>query len=162
MKNHPHINVLYDLFDLENQPFRKVHRMIDLFESLIKYHTAIIMAEYFRSNYISDNVKRLFVKSLERPSLGYWQNISRILHKELEELNHDWFIYSFKEEFLILENLLNQAETNAINFRNKYAHGATPSDNKCREDIARFFPLLNKLLKYTIKSLQIFIIIDYR
>jgi hypothetical protein len=148
MKNHPHINVLYDLFDLENQPFRKVHRMIDLFESLIKYHTAIIMAEYFRSNNISDNVKRLFVKSLERPSLGYWQNISRILHKELEELNHDWFIYSFKEEFLILENLLNQAETNAINFRNKYAHGATPSDNKCREDIARFFPLLNKLLKF--------------
>ncbi|MFM8685377.1 MAG: hypothetical protein ACKODJ_02375 [Bacteroidota bacterium] len=34
MKTHPHISVLHALYLSENQPFRKVHRMIDLFESI--------------------------------------------------------------------------------------------------------------------------------
>ena len=52
MEGHPHLSTLFILFNSENQPFRKVHRMIDLFESIIKYHTAIIMSEYFRRNKI--------------------------------------------------------------------------------------------------------------
>lgn len=148
MEGHPHLNTLFILFNSENQPFRKVHRMIDLFESIIKYHTAIIMSEYFRRNKISDNAKRLFVKSLERPSLGIWQNISRILKNELVAMNHDWIIQSFESAFVTLEGLLNQEVTNAITFRNKYAHGATPPDNECSEDIDKFLPLLNTLINF--------------
>ena len=32
----PHLTSLYDLYLTESKPFRKVHRMVDLFESVIK------------------------------------------------------------------------------------------------------------------------------
>jgi hypothetical protein len=47
MEKHPQLYTVYKLFTTETQPFRKVHRMIDLFESIIKMHTVVIMAEYF-------------------------------------------------------------------------------------------------------------------
>ncbi len=57
MNYHPHIKVLVDLYQSETQPFRKVHRMIDLFESIIKSHTAVILGEYVKQNTLSDAAK---------------------------------------------------------------------------------------------------------
>ena len=57
-----HITVLYDIYKSENQAFRKVHRMIDLFESIIKTHTAVILGEYVKHNKLSDAAKGMLAQ----------------------------------------------------------------------------------------------------
>ena len=77
--SHLHLTELHRLYQLETQPFRKVHRMIDLFESLIKSHTVVIIAEYVKHNKLSDAAKGMLAQGLRTPSLGTWQLFSRIL-----------------------------------------------------------------------------------
>ena len=143
----PHLHSLHHLFLEETQPFRKVHRMIDLFESIIKTHTVVIMAEYVLQNKLSDSAKGLLSQGLRTPSLGTWQLFSRVLFKELEEDNFGWSLPSFTKEFAELDKALNNAKTNVITLRNGYAHGATPTDDACNADIQKFQPFLTKLLE---------------
>lgn len=110
----PHLHSLHHLFLEETQPFRKVHRMIDLFESIIKTHTVVIMAEYVLQNKLSDSAKGLLSQGLRTPSLGTWQLFSRVLFKELEEDNFGWSLPSFTKEFAELDKALNNAKTNVI------------------------------------------------
>jgi hypothetical protein len=146
MTNHPHLKSLHTLFTAEVQPFRKVHRMIDLFESIIKSHTVVILAEYVKCNDLSDTAKGMLSQGLRTPSLGTWQLFSRVLFEELEVKEYQWTIDSFVDEFKYLDKALNNDKTNVIAFRNGYAHGATPSDEQCEKDIERFEPFLNLLL----------------
>jgi hypothetical protein len=67
--SHPQISTLYNLYLLETQPFRKVHRMIDLFETIIKMHTVVIMGEYFKRNELSEMAKGMLAYGLQTPSL---------------------------------------------------------------------------------------------
>ncbi len=143
----PHLTFLYDLYQKESQPFRKVHRMIDLFESIIKTHTAVIISEYVRQNNLSDAAKGLLSQGLRTPSLGTWQLFSRVLFEELEKDQFQWSISHFPEEFAALDKALNNDKTNVIAFRNGYAHGATPSDEACVADIVKFELFLLKLLQ---------------
>ena len=73
MHNHPQITSLYKLYISETQPFRKVHRMIDLFETIIKMHTIVIMGEYFKRNELSEMAKGMLAYGLQKPLLGTWQ-----------------------------------------------------------------------------------------
>ena len=146
MKNHPHLAELYTIYKLESQPFRKVHRMIDLFESIIKTHTVVILGEYFKQNKYSNAAKGLLASGLRTPSLGTWQLFSRVLYKELAAENHVFFQLDFAKEFEKLDKDLDNQKTNIISFRNEYAHGATPSDELCSQDIKRFEPFLESLL----------------
>jgi hypothetical protein len=147
MERHPHIQVLHHLFLSETQPFRKVHRMIDLFESLIKFHTVVILSEYVKHNRLSDNAKFLLAQGLYKPSLGVWKQIGSALFKELEEKNYNWLLPDFPIEFRKLDKALEQKKTNVIEFRNYYGHGATPPDEQCEADIQQFEPFLNQLLQ---------------
>ena len=121
--------------------------MIDLFESILKTHTVVIMAEYFKHNHISDTAKGMLSAGLRTPSLGTWQLFSRELYKELNANKHPWLLPSFEKEFEALDKALNAEKTNVISFRNGYAHGATPSDEQCLADIARFEPFMELLLQ---------------
>ena len=146
MNHHPHLKTLNTLYTEEVQPFRKVHRMIDLFESIIKSHTVVIIAEYVQHNQLSDTVKGLLAQGLRTPSLGTWQLFSRVLFEELRAVNYAWKLNEFASGFEFLDKSLNSDKTNVIAFRNGYAHGATPSDEQCENDIRKFEPYLNKLL----------------
>jgi len=146
MNQHPHIQVLHQLFLSETQPFRKVHRMIDLFESLIKFHTVVILSEYVKHNKLSDNAKFLLARGLYLPTLGVWKQIGSTLFKELEEQKYSWLLPDFPIEFNKLDKALEQKETNVIALRNYYGHGATPNDDHCEKDIQKFYPFLNQLL----------------
>ena len=105
--NHPQISVLHQLFLDESQPFRKVHRMIDLFESILKSHTVYILSEYFMHNRISDSAKGLLASGLRTPSLGTWQLFARELFKELQHKDHTWLIPDFVSEFIAFEEAIN-------------------------------------------------------
>jgi hypothetical protein len=142
----PHLTSLYDLYLIESQPFRKVHRMVDLFESVIKTYTAVMMAEYFRRDEVSDGVKGLLANGLRAPSLGTWQYFSRELYRELKAANHTFTLPQFAGSFESMDKALNRPETNAISFRNAYAHGANPSDAQCLEDVSYYEPFLERLL----------------
>lgn len=147
MMHHPHISSLYALYQSETQPFRKVHRMIDLFESVIKSHTVVILGEYVTRNKLSDVAKGMLAQGLRTPTLGTWQLLSRVLFEELQSDRHTWAFPNFPVEFAALDKALHSDKTNVIAFRNGYAHGATPDDTQCEADIARFEPFLEKLLQ---------------
>jgi len=44
--NHPQLTDFFKIYQSESQPFRKVHQMIDLFESNIKSHSVVMIAEF--------------------------------------------------------------------------------------------------------------------
>ena len=69
--------------------------MIDLFETIIKTHTAVMMGEYFKHNQISDTAKGMLAAGLRTPSLGTWQLFSRELYKELKEAGHVFLCKDF-------------------------------------------------------------------
>ena len=146
MQKHIHLSALYTLYQSETQSFRKVHRMIDLFESIIKTHTVVILSSYVQHNTLSDTAKGLLAQGLRTPSLGTWQLFSRVLFDELQKENYQWMIPGFQEAFSSLDKALNNDKTNVIAFRNGYAHGATPSDKQCEDDIKKFEPFLNQLM----------------
>jgi NACHT domain len=120
--------------------------MVDLFESVIKTYTAVIIAEYFRRNEFSDAVKGLLANGLRTPSLGTWQFFSRELFREMKDAAHVIPLRGFEESFNGLDKALNRQESNVISFRNGYAHGATPTDAQCMDDLSHFEPLLNRML----------------
>jgi energy-coupling factor transporter ATP-binding protein EcfA2 len=151
MKNHPHLHLLINLFENDDQPFRKVHRMIDLFESILKFHTAIIFSEYFRNNKISDKIKILLIENLRVPSLGIWQMLSRTFFNEIPRDNYNWIIKDFTEGFNHLSKYCdnnNEVKENIITFRNNYGHGSTPDDITCESDIQEYFPILKDFLNF--------------
>jgi hypothetical protein len=120
--------------------------MIDLFESIIKTHTVVILSEYVRHNKLSDSAKGLLAQGLRTPSLGTWQLFSRVLFEELQKDDHSWSFADFPSEFTALDKALNAEKTNVIAMRNGYAHGATPSDEQCEADVQKFEPFLLKLM----------------
>ena len=85
--SHIHIGSLYQLFLEETQPFRKVHRMIDLFESIIKSHSVVILSEYVNHNQLSEAAKGMLSVGLRTPSLGTWQLFARVLFEELKSID---------------------------------------------------------------------------
>ncbi len=144
--SHIHIGSLYQLFSEETQPFRKVHRMIDLFESIIKSHSVVILSEYVNHNQLSEAAKGMLSVGLRTPSLGTWQLFARVLFEELKVQGYEWSFADFPDEFTALDKALNVDKTNVIAFRNSYAHGATPTDEQCKADVLKFEPFLVKLL----------------
>jgi hypothetical protein len=157
MDHHPHIKHLFELYKNEYQPFRKVHRMIDLFESIIKSYTAVILGEYLKHNTLSDAAKGMLAQGLRTPSLGTWQLFSRVLFSELQLSGYNWLIDELQSDFIISDNELNSKLENGkiifptfdkqklillkserkkiksnfddvISLRNSYANGATPTD----------------------------------
>jgi len=158
MNNHPHLKILHSLYLNETQSFRKVHRMIDLFESIIKTHTVVILCEYVKHNKLSDSAKGLLAQGLRTPSLGTWQLFSRVMFEELQKDNYEFLLSDFPNEFLFLDKALNSDKTNVIAMRNGYAHGATPSDDACEIDIKKFDPFLTQLMELnwlTTSTLQV-------
>ena len=92
---HTHLKIIHSLYMSETQSFRKVHRMIDLFESIIKTHTVVIISDYVRHNKLSDTAKGLPSQGLRTPSLGTWQLFNRVLFEELQKENFKWSLSDF-------------------------------------------------------------------
>ncbi len=141
--------LIYKTFNETKDPFRKVHYLIDSIEVLTKLHTVIIVSEYFSRENISDDLKGLLAAGLKTPSLGIWWQFAREISKETKkDKSHSYF-----EDLnrYVLKHLLKQLEgkKNLITFRNSYAHGATPTDAKCIEDINTYSTLFEKLIMNT-------------
>ena len=135
------LHILLESYHNEKQAFKKVHRLIDTFEWAIKWHTVLVMSDLFGQQYnYNDDLKVLLSAGLYTPSLGVWVFFFReiLKYENLPSPQQPW-----KE----WEKLTEVNKTHDIvRFRNSYAHGATPSDEKCREDCEQWFPILKKLI----------------
>lgn len=128
---------LLRLYEAETQPFRKVHRLIDAFEWVIKWHTVLYVSDLLREAAISEKMKVLFAKGLEKPSLGIWFSFFRESMRSVRE-------HTFPVEWERLSDI--EEKHHITSFRNLYAHGATPSDEDCEADCAKFHPLLLQII----------------
>ncbi|MEH7304861.1 NB-ARC domain-containing protein [Neobacillus drentensis] len=201
---HPQVNSVLELFIKEEQPFRKIHRLIDLFEVIIKTHTSYLISLFLKDNRSNPEIKGMLIEALRTPSLGIWHLISRTLCDELvmndlsedewEKMNslisddetkekiisiykQNWEYYSLKSGSKrrtipgnVVKKLLEIREDTyfgnpnyvpgffsyfyaweksvdtVIHMRNRYAHGATPSDEECTVEINHFLPVLHSWL----------------
>jgi len=146
----------------EAQPFRRVHRFIDLIEVFCKLYTAASMATFLhalRNRIDSDNssiseesftkVKVMLAAGLKTPSLGIWWKFARDISAILKELNIPHILQGAEKELLNDKSSIKKAfdgNNNLIAFRNSYAHGATPSDATCKKDLEEFWPRMLQLL----------------
>jgi hypothetical protein len=146
----------------QSQPFRKVHRLIDLIEVFCKLYTAATMATFLHvlSNRIEqDNssisevsftkVKVMLAAGLKTPSLGIWWKFARDITAILKELNIPHILQGAEKELLSDKSSIKKAfdgNNNLIAFRNSYAHGATPSDATCKKDLEELWPRMLQLM----------------
>ena len=80
--NHSQINKEIELFNqesIEEEPFRKVHRLIDILEVIIKTHTALAVANTLTQPEMDKDLKDYLIRMLQRPSLGTWSGLGRML-----------------------------------------------------------------------------------
>ena len=122
----------------EAEPFRKVHRLIDTFEWTIKWHAVLAVSDLVREMDLPDRVKVLLAQGLRMPSLGTWNLFYREALAALKKPVLPWHAW---ERLVALEK-----RHQIISFRNRYAHGATPADARCKSDCDRFYPVLLQLI----------------
>ena len=146
----------------ENQPFRKVHRLIDLIEVFCKLYTVGSMATFLfalrmqiskEHNAMSEEaftkIKVMLAAGLKTPSLGIWWMFARDITRILQELSIDHILPGSEKELLTKKSKIKSAfdgENNLIAFRNKYAHGATPKDSDCIKDLELYWPRMLQML----------------
>jgi hypothetical protein len=146
----------------DSQPFRKVHRFIDLIEVFCKLYTAASIATFLhamRNRLDQDNsgmsdesftkVKVMLSAGLKTPSLGIWWKFARDIASILKELNIPHILQGAEKELLNDKSSIKKAfdgNNNLIAFRNSYAHGATPSDAACKKDLEELWPRMLQLL----------------
>ncbi len=135
----------------ETQPFRRVHRLIDTVEVLVKLHTVVIVSERFaRSDDLSPEMRGMLAAGLRTPSLGIWWAFAREFSRKdsglAENLEHTGgFHRAVSHKKSLLKREMDGGD-NLIAFRNGYAHGATPEDAACQRDLDRIEPRLFALL----------------
>jgi hypothetical protein len=154
----------YQAYILEDQaqPFRKVHRLIDLIEVFCKLYTTASMATFLHAlqNRIENEnvalseesftkIKVMLAAGLKTPSLGIWWKFARDISAILKELNIPHILNGAEKELLNDRSSIKKAfdgNNNLIAFRNSYAHGATPSDAACKKDLEEIWPRMLRLL----------------
>jgi hypothetical protein len=151
-----------------NQPFRQVHRLIDLIEVFCKLYTVGTMSTFLAAiqekmdstskldEAALTKVKVMLSAGLKTPSLGIWWMFARDITKILQELNVPHLFTGAENELIGDKSKIRKAfdgEKNLITFRNDYAHGATPNDADCRKHLALYWPRVKELLLLA-KSLQ--------
>ncbi|ACU89355.1 ATP-binding protein [Desulfomicrobium baculatum] len=125
-------------FHIEENVFKKAHRLINLFEWIYKWHSVLVVSDLMRGNKIAEDMKLFLSQVLREPSMGNWYYI---FDYALEEMS------AFSIAWVNLETLRAKHKRHSIvSFRNKYAHGAMPDDDECILDCKEYYPVLQDLL----------------
>ena len=142
--------------DAVGQPFRAVHRLVDAIEVFAKLHTvagvcafsdAVLRADAHPTESIQLRV--MLAAGLRTPSLGTWWQFARESARALRSLGVAHPLPG-ADDAILEKHPMRKAfdgNDNLIAFRNGYAHGATPSDATCVEDLKRVRPRLAELVE---------------
>ena len=136
------IQILEKQFKEETHSFTAVHRLIDYCEAVIKFHTVVVVSNFMEAKDIPPKGKLILSEGLRTPSLGTWAYFTLHLHGLIPKEKQVW--EDFSEYF---KTILFPATEKIVTFRNRYAHGAVPSQEICQEDIERIEPILRTILE---------------
>ncbi len=124
--------------DRETIPFLKVHRLIDVIEWVIKWHTLLALTDLLRQQDMAARMKLLLATGLRTPSLGTWM----LFYREAIACNPSPGVPLFDPERLI--GIEDRHQLVAV--RNRYAHGATPHRGECERDCERLIPVVSEIV----------------
>jgi len=141
------------------QPFRQVHRLIDVIEVFCKLYTVASVSQLAglitslggddHHSERLDKMKAMLSAGLKTPSMGVWWMFARESASVIQELGREHILPDGSRMLTTKQSKLKQAfdgNNNLIAFRNAYAHGATPSDADCQRDVARYGEVLCRLV----------------
>jgi GTPase SAR1 family protein len=143
-------------YETENRPFAKIHRLIDIGEQIIKFYGFFYLALLIDENPENELTIEL-QNDIIRPSFGTFINIIRKALPVLYEKNNNmyaehlntWFTKLDGKNMAAKEELV-EAEA-LLRIRNKYMHGATPTDEQVMDDIVNVFEKV-KLFIYSLTT----------
>lgn len=136
----------------EEDSFKRLHLLKELFLNYLKYLGLLTASEYFNSDLKIGDINRAFKNFLYRPQFGHWNAFMRSAIQALNENGHQWFVKELPGYYDEVETKPYAAtgETSIgklINFRNHYlGHSTVPSDQKCNSLWQENFGLLKALL----------------
>jgi hypothetical protein len=136
----------------EEDSFKSLHLLKEVFLNYLKYLGLLTASEYFNSNLKIGDINRAFKNFLYRPQFGHWNAFMRSAIHALKDNNHNWFIkelpdYYDKVETRPYEECGETSIGKLIDFRNQYlGHATVPSDKKANLLWNENFHLLKKLL----------------
>ena len=134
-------------FNQDPSPFRQVHRFIDALEVLVKLHTVYAVSIVVHRLGLDDSARGLLAEGLRTPSLGIWWQFAREFAKGVQKGEHPEELGTLGTNILGPLSEALDGEDNLISFRNHCAHGATPSDEQCVQDLQLQVPRLKALLE---------------
>jgi hypothetical protein len=136
----------------EEDSFKSLHLLKEVFLNYLKYLGLLTASEYFNSNLKIGDINRAFKNFLYRPQFGHWNAFMRSAIQALKVNNHNWFIKELADYYDRVETKPYEecGETSIgklIDFRNHYlGHATVPSDRKANLLWNENFHLLKKLL----------------
>ncbi len=138
--------------ELEAQPFRAVHRLVDAVEVLVKLHTVVLVSRFAEvittdQPAFEPTVRKLIAGGLRTPSLGLWWAFARDAGRALAKADLVEPVPGLHSAVASKSPLFQALDgpESLIAFRNRYAHGATPDDATCLADLARVRPRVEAL-----------------
>ncbi len=136
----------------EEDGFKRLHLLKEVFLNYLKYLGLLTASEYFNSDLKIGDINRAFKNFLYRPQFGHWNAFMRSAIQALSDHNHHWFVKELPGYYDEVETQPYAAvgETSIgklINFRNHYlGHSTVPSDQKSVSLWQEYFGLLKDLL----------------
>lgn len=136
----------------EEDGFKRLHLLKEVFLNYLKYFGLLTASEYFNSSLKIGEINRAFKNFLYRPQFGHWNAFMRSAIQALKDNNHSWFIKELPGYYEKVETrpYAENGETKIgklIDFRNHYlGHGSVPSNKKAALLWDENFQLLKTLL----------------
>ena len=128
---------LLEAFGREEDPYRRVWRLIFTFEWAVKWATALSVGDLLDRATIPPSLRGIFVRGFAHPSLGQWIQ----LYRETLRVHDDDRPWKAWDRILPIEH-----KHRIVQLRNTYAHGAFENDATNRDNVARYTPVLEELL----------------
>ena len=76
----------------EEDGFKRLHLLKEVFLNYLKYFGLLTASEYFNSSLKIGEINRAFKNFLYRPQFGHWNAFMRSAIQALKDNNHSWFI----------------------------------------------------------------------
>lgn len=128
-------------YEAEDRPFRKLHRLVDAYETVLKY-TAVLGVQNFYFAELAESfpeTNNRILERISRPMLGDWAGFAREVlrcfsEREQDLFSRDLFLFHFRHfgpKAELQRHFTDQgASGRLLALRNRLAHGATLSDEE--------------------------------
>ncbi len=152
------IAVAWKAFEAENRPFYKLNRLVDTYETLMKYVGILAIQNFYEAGLAKDFLKidKQVRTKIAVPMLGTWKYISKDVlgcFKDRKDAIFcpDLYLFYFKDfgQKTLHDQFYGESQA-LLDLRNEYlGHGATLGKNKSEELVAEHTPILYTLLDKT-------------